>query len=777
LKVLHLSAGNLYGGIEVGLTTMARLRHLAPAMESEFGLCFCGRLWDELAATGAAVHNFGPVRLSRPWTVRRARARLRQVLADSPPEVIVTHDSWPHTVFAPVVRRAGIRLVNSIHGIADGRHWLDRWASRTPPDLVIANSRFTAGSVASLFPGIPIEVWHAPRALPALNGSVRSEVRSEIGTAEGAAVILQVSRLERWKGHAVHLAALGLLRDVPGWECWLAGGVQKAGEAQFLAELRSAAERAGIADRVRFLGQRADVPRLMAAADVFCQPNTGPEPFGFVFVEALHAGLPVVSSDFGGAVEIVDPTCGVLTKPGDTEAVAAALRGLIQDPSRRRALGAAGPTRAQSLSDPTRQLNAAAALLRRLDVCGEAIDRTNSAGHRRRGVKPCAKPDFRSASDGERAENGRMKVLHLSAGNMYGGIETVLATMARVRHLAPGMEPEFGLCFRSRLSDELVATGVPVHDLGRVRLSRPWTVWRARGRLRQVLAEIRPAVVVTHDAWPHTVFAPVVRRAGTRLVHFVHGVVNGRHWLERLASRTPPELVVANSRFTAESVRTVFSGAQVVAWNLPVSQRVVDKAVRSRVRSELGTADGAVVILQVSRLERWKGQTVLLAALRQLRDVLGWECWLAGGIQKWGEGQFLNELRSVAMQAGIADRVRFLGQRADVARLMAAADMFCQPNTGPEPFGIVLVEALYAGLPVITSGFGGATEIVDQTCGVLTKPGDAEALAAALWGLIQDPSRRRTLGAAGPSRAESLCDPARQLNAAVTFLRPMGDGE
>ena len=215
-------------------------------------------------------------------------------------------------------------------------------------------------------------------------------------------------------------------------------------------------------------------------------------------------------------------------------------------------------------------------------------------------------------------------------------------------------------------------------------------------------------MVITHEAWPHTVFGPVVRRAGVRLVHFIHGQVNGRHWLDQLASRTPPDLVVANSRFTAESVRNIFPGAEVDVWHLPVSRLAMDNTVRRQVRSELGTAEGTVVILQASRLERWKGQAVHLAALGLLRDVPGWECWLAGGIQKAGEEQFLDELRSAAELAGIADRVRFLGQRADVSRLMAAADVFCQPNSGPEPFGIVLVEALYAGLPVVTSGFGGA---------------------------------------------------------------------
>ena len=75
------------------------------------------------------------------------------------------------------------------------------------------------------------------------------------------------------------------------------------------AELKAIADRGGVADRVRFLGQRSDVPRLMAAADVFCQPNAGPEPFGVVFVEALYAGLPVVTSAFGGAVEVVERPC------------------------------------------------------------------------------------------------------------------------------------------------------------------------------------------------------------------------------------------------------------------------------------------------------------------------------------------------------------------------------------------------------------------------------------------------------------------------------------
>lgn len=228
---------------------------------------------------------------------------------------------------------------------------MSRWAARTAPDVVLANSRFTATPAAKLFTRSPVEVVYLPVAPPVLKDRelVRREVRAELGAPPDAVVILQASRLEAWKGQAVHIRALGQMKDVPGWVAWIAGGPQKVGESDFLEALRSEAERLGIADRVKFLGQRSDIPRLMAAADVYCQPNTGPEPFGLAFVEALAAGLPVVTSGFGGAAEIVDENCGVLTEPGAIEAVATALNELIRDGARRCTLGARGPGRSEEL--------------------------------------------------------------------------------------------------------------------------------------------------------------------------------------------------------------------------------------------------------------------------------------------------------------------------------------------------------------------------------------------------------------------------------------------
>jgi glycosyltransferase involved in cell wall biosynthesis len=365
LRVLHCAAGNLYGGIETMLATLARQRALNPALEPSFALAFEGRLSAELDAEGVPVRLIGPARLSRPWTVARARRGLRRLLTDHPADVVVCHGCWTHLVFGPAARRCGCPLVFWMHDLARGSHWLEWGAARTPPDLVLANSRCTAATLPRLFPQAPSAVLHCPVEPPHIDqAAARASLRDELATPADAVVVVLASRLERWKGHAVLLDALGRLRHRPGWVAWIAGGVQRPVERTYLDALQTSARAAGIADRVQFLGHRSDVPRLLAAADIHCQPNTGPEPFGVAFVEGLYAGRPVVATHLGGAVEIVDDSCGVLVLPGDAEALAAALGRLIDDPGERARLGAAGPARARALCDPGETLARLEVLLR-----------------------------------------------------------------------------------------------------------------------------------------------------------------------------------------------------------------------------------------------------------------------------------------------------------------------------------------------------------------------------------------------------------------------------
>lgn len=324
-------------------------------MEPEFALCFEGRLSKELVEAGARVHQLGEVRTRKPWTVWSARANLRALLAKRPFDMVICHLAWTMAMFGSTARSSNSRLAFWAHDAATGSHWLERWARQASPDIVIGNSQFTARTVPLLFPNAPSRVIYCPvmPSQPADAARCRAEIRRSLGATNDTVAIIQVSRMEAWKGHRLHLDALAKLKDNPRWICWMVGGAQRPAEQQYIRELQEQALRLGIAGRVRFLGQRSDVPSLLAAADIFSQPNLGAEPFGIVFIEALASGLPVVTTAMGGPKEIIDESCGIVAPPGNADLVAAALRRLIDSSDLRAQLGQHGPKRALDLCDPS----------------------------------------------------------------------------------------------------------------------------------------------------------------------------------------------------------------------------------------------------------------------------------------------------------------------------------------------------------------------------------------------------------------------------------------
>lgn len=361
MRVLHVSAGNLFGGIESMLLAFAEVAREQAGLQHSFALCFDERLATELRALGQPVHLLGPVRMSRPVSAHTARRRLR-VLLDEGFDVVICHAPWSQAIFGSVIRRRGVPLAFWAHDRLTGRHWTERLAALVPPDLVICNSAFTETTRASVYPTVRSAVVH-PAARFVMPSRERRFVRMSLDTPPDAVVILQASRCEPWKGHRQLIDALSTMRDVPRWMWWVAGGAQRPHEQAYLAELRDSAARAGLEDRVRWLGHRADVPTLMAAADLYCQANVEPEPFGLAFVEALAAGTPVVSVRQGGVCEIVDETCGVLVPPGDVTALGRALAQLVSSADARHVLAAGAPARARRISHPLSQSHRLQAVL------------------------------------------------------------------------------------------------------------------------------------------------------------------------------------------------------------------------------------------------------------------------------------------------------------------------------------------------------------------------------------------------------------------------------
>jgi phosphatidylinositol alpha-mannosyltransferase len=160
--------------------------------------------------------------------------------------------------------------------------------------------------------------------------------------------------------------------------------------------------------------------------------------------------------------------------------------------------------------------------------------------------------------------------------------------------------------------------------------------------------------------------------------------------------------------------------------------------------------DGTLNILFVGRLEERKGLIHLLKAYHRLR-----KRHVDARLLVAGAGPKLREYRRFIGLRGIRD-VEFLGRISDdeKARYFASADVFCAPATGQESFGIVLLEAMAAGVPIVASDIHGYKRVVERNVqGILVEPKNPRALAAALYALARDPDLRHELGEAGRRRA------------------------
>jgi phosphatidylinositol alpha-mannosyltransferase len=160
--------------------------------------------------------------------------------------------------------------------------------------------------------------------------------------------------------------------------------------------------------------------------------------------------------------------------------------------------------------------------------------------------------------------------------------------------------------------------------------------------------------------------------------------------------------------------------------------------------------DGTLNILFVGRFEERKGLIHLLKAYHRLRKRK-----VDARLQVVGAGPKEREYRRFVGLRGIRD-VEWLGRvnDEDKVRYFASADIYCAPNTGQESFGIVLLEAMAAGVPIVASDIHGFKKVVERNVqGLLVEPRNPRALAAALYSLARDPDLRHEMGDAGRARA------------------------
>ncbi len=174
---------------------------------------------------------------------------------------------------------------------------------------------------------------------------------------------------------------------------------------------------------------------------------------------------------------------------------------------------------------------------------------------------------------------------------------------------------------------------------------------------------------------------------------------------------------------------------------------------RERLRAEWGIADNCVLVGMVGRVNQWKGQDYFL----QVAQLVAQQCpqarfALVGGTF-YGQKQLLVDLQAQITLLGLAEVAQWHDFRRDVTAVLAAYDIFVLPSTLPDPLPTVVLEAMAAGKPVVSNAHGGTMEMVaDGVTGLLVKPGQPQAMAAAVLQLIHHPDTRAAMGQNGRLR-------------------------
>jgi glycosyltransferase involved in cell wall biosynthesis len=285
------------------------------------------------------------------WLTARASSGSDLIYANSPKALLVVS-------LARLVRRTPV--IWFLHDLLTEAHfspraiWLLARAANRTAARVLANSKATAAAFVSAggHGDLVKVVYDGFDAAPFSDTSVDlSALRAELGL-DGLPIVGVFGRMTQWKGQDVVLRALA---NVPSVVAVFVGEEEDLSSAN---KLRLLARELGIADRVRFLGFRQDIPQLMRVVDCLVHVPNDPEPFGRVVVESMLARRPVIATRAGGVSEIIeDGVGGILITPGSPNELAEALRRIFSNPVAAAEMAANGQARALACFSDKRMLS------------------------------------------------------------------------------------------------------------------------------------------------------------------------------------------------------------------------------------------------------------------------------------------------------------------------------------------------------------------------------------------------------------------------------------
>lgn len=358
--------------------------------------------------------------------------------------------------------------------------------------------------------------------------------------------------------------------------------------------------------------------------------------------------------------------------------------------------------------------------------------------------------------------NKELKVIHFYTGNRFGGIERFLQNLNTFSHFYSNTKQEFALTFEGKLKTELEKSGAKVHFFKVNSLSNLFQVFIFLFSFLSFLRRSKVDLLISHEIWNYLLAFLPAKFMGIKHVLWVHtSYFHQRNY--KLLDISQPDFIVSNSEYVKSKLKERFGLDQVEVLYCP--HPMMDAP-------EHKTADrDNFKMLYVGRFLEDKGLFVILKAVSKLKD-LNFQFLIVGAPQTAKEKEFFVILDRFVKESGLTNHVIFVGASDTVSDYYKTSHLFCHPNIAPDGFGLVFIEALSAGIPVITTKMGGAIEIFSRShsnIGEFVEPNNEQDLSNVLRKYIEaknvifDPEEARRV-------AKSFCEPEEATKKIETTL-------
>jgi len=322
MRILQILPELNVGGVETGTVDFAG--YLRDHGHEPVVISNGGSLAERLRREGIKHYTL-PVHKKSFWIARKMIREVRRIILEEQIDIVHARSRVPAWIAFFACRHTPAEFITTCHG-----HYSAHFFSRVMgwPRLIIVPSSAIARHMIDVF-GVPPE---RVRCIPRSVDLKRFRGLPKEGGDASAPVISIVGRITPLKGHAYFIKAMSkVARSVPYAKIRVVGDAP-AKKPRYRQELEILVRRLGLQEHVEFLGNREDVPALMAQSDVVVMASVEPESFGRVILEAQAAGVPVVATSVGGVLDIIDDgKTGLLVLPRDVDGMATAVLQLLRD--------------------------------------------------------------------------------------------------------------------------------------------------------------------------------------------------------------------------------------------------------------------------------------------------------------------------------------------------------------------------------------------------------------------------------------------------------------